>query len=175
MNLVDKAKVFAIRLHGEINHRYDGHPYWLHLEHVVEVAGRYLHLLPSASVEETVLAACWAHDIIEDCRITYNDVKRELGEEVAEIVYALTNEKGKTRKQRASVKYYAGIRATPYATFTKLCDRIANFEYSIEHESKMMEVYAKENTHFLAMLFDKRYYEMAEHLVKLEKSVKTTL
>ena len=37
----------------------------------------------------------------------------------AEIVYALTNDKGRTRKERAGEHYYAGIRETPYAPFVK--------------------------------------------------------
>ena len=40
-------------------------------------------------------------------------------------MYALTNEKGRTRAERAGVKYYEGIRAVPYAPMVKLADRMA--------------------------------------------------
>jgi len=58
------------------------------------------------------------HDSIEDARLTYNDVmkvaRNMMTEEQAlmatEIVYALTNEKGRTRAERAGEKYYQGIR-----------------------------------------------------------------
>ena len=33
------------------------------------------------------------HDVIEDCRETYNDVNKATNEEIPELAYALTNEK----------------------------------------------------------------------------------
>lgn len=102
------------------------------------------------------------HDSIEDARQSYNDVMRTgrgfLTEEQAftatEIVYALTNDKGRTRAERAGEKYYKGIRETPYAPFVKLCDRLANVTYSCTMSdngtnSHMREVYKGEMHHFL--------------------------
>ena len=75
---------------------------------------------------------------------TYNDVRkraRSLGLDeaqafmAAEIVYALTNEKGRTRAERAGVKYYEGIRAVPYAPMVKLADRMANIRFSLRQTS----------------------------------------
>ena len=105
------------------------------------------------------------HDSIEDARLTYNDVlrlaKTMLTEEQAltatEIVYALTNDKGRTRAERAGEKYYQGIRETPYAPFVKLCDRLANVTYSCSVDSgkdgsRMREVYKGEMRQFLPAL-----------------------
>ncbi|MBR1412444.1 MAG: hypothetical protein IJ577_04880, partial [Prevotella sp.] len=68
-------------------------------------------------------------------------------------VYALTNEKGRTRAERAGEKYYQGIRETPYAPFVKLCDRLANITYSCSgvdgSNLRMKEVYKSEMPHFL--------------------------
>lgn len=175
MNQKLGAMEWAIEQHAKTNHQYNGQPYSTHLKAVVDTAIEYLHLMPEEA-HETVLSACWAHDTIEDCRVTYNDVKEALGEQVAEIVYALTNEKGKNRKQRANDKYYRGIRNTPYATFVKLCDRIANFEYSINTQSKMAIMYAKENKYFCDQLVDSlngtAYVDMADYLFKLEEQAK---
>ena len=70
----------------------------------------------------------------------------------AEIVYALTNDKGRTRQERAGEKYYAGIRETPYAPFMKLCDRLANMTYSFsgtnDANNHMHRVYEREWPHF---------------------------
>ena len=72
----------------------------------------------------------------------------------AEIVYALTNDKGRTRDERAGAHYYAGIRETPYAPFVKLCDRLANMTYSFRGTDianrHMKEVYRREWPHFIA-------------------------
>ena len=151
MKILEKAREFAEYHHNGTNHKYDGKPYTYHLSMVVEVAERFIHLIP-VNKRDTVLAACWCHDTIEDCRVTYNDVKSELGEEVANIVYALTNEKGKTRKERANDKYYEGIRNTKGAVFVKLCDRIANVQYSKMTKSSMFKKYKEENPNFLSKL-----------------------
>ena len=71
----------------------------------------------------------------------------------AEIVYALTNDKGRTRAERAGERYYKGIRETPYAPFVKLADRRANFTYSCRKAGSanehMRKVYQQELPHFL--------------------------
>ena len=73
-----------------------------------------------------------------------------------EITYALTNDKGRTRAERAGEKYYQGIRETPYAPFVKLCDRLANITYSCAGTNRdnlrMKEVYKSEVPHFLASI-----------------------
>ncbi len=112
------AKEYAIQCHRDINHLYDGKPYEFHLQMVVDEFHRFKHLIP-IDAHQTVEDACWCHDLIEDCPQTYNNVKEATNENVAEIVYALTNEKGKTRKERANDKYYKGIRETEYAGFVK--------------------------------------------------------
>lgn len=113
-----------------------------------------------------VMFGAWFHDSIEDARLTYNDVRkraRSLGLDeaqafmAAEIVYALTNEKGRTRAERAGVKYYEGIRAVPYAPMVKLADRMANVRFSLRQTSdynhRMAGVYREEWPHFLASLW----------------------
>ena len=105
------------------------------------------------------------HDSIEDARMTYNDVMHEarlrMTEEQAlmatEIVYALTNDKGRTRDERAGENYYKGIRETPYAPFIKLCDRLANITYTCSIDSgkdgnRMREIYKGEMGHFLSSI-----------------------
>ena len=70
----------------------------------------------------------------------------------AEVVYALTNDKGRTRAERAGEHHYAGIRATPYAPFVKLCDRLANMTHSFTASDggnhRMRTVYQQEWEHF---------------------------
>jgi (p)ppGpp synthase/HD superfamily hydrolase len=149
-----KIIAFAIDAHNKVNHHYDHYPYSVHLSMVVMYAMKHFEdaYIPENSFE-TVINACWLHDTIEDCRLTYNDVKTIAGEEVAEIVYAVTNEKGKNRKHRANQNYYNGIRETAWATYVKLCDRLANAKYSADTNSRMLKVYRNENKDFLNSLF----------------------
>ncbi|ENA1799005.1 bifunctional (p)ppGpp synthetase/guanosine-3',5'-bis(diphosphate) 3'-pyrophosphohydrolase [Flavobacterium psychrophilum] len=146
-----KAMIFAIEAHASTNHTYDNKPYSIHLTMVANIARKYIDIIPDQCQDE-VLSACWLHDTIEDCRLTYNDIKKEFGENVAEIVYAVTNDKGKNRSERAGNKYYDGIRRTTWATFVKLCDRLANIKYSSETKSRMLQVYKKEQEKFIDCL-----------------------
>lgn len=148
MNRIINAMTLAMSSHQNTNHSYNGNPYVLHLSMVVHYAMKYINLIAEEDVDD-VIAACWLHDTIEDCRLTYNDVKNRTNEKVADIVYALTNEKGKNRAERGNEKYYKGIRETPNAVFIKLCDRLANVSYSAYSGSRMLQMYANENDKFL--------------------------
>ena len=113
---IKNAMEYAADCHIGTNQKYDTHPYTIHLKMVYDFGCKFAHLLNAGEID-TALAACWTHDTIEDTRQTYNDVKKRCGFEIAEIVYALTNEKGRTREERANEKYYSGIRALETATF----------------------------------------------------------
>ena len=168
--LAIKAEEYARKCHGETNHMYDDMPYVdAHVAKVVEVGKRFKHLIPE---EDWDLVECglWTHDIIEDTRQTHNNVSKTLSIHVAELAYALTNEKGRTRKDRANEKYYEGIRDVRYADFCKNCDRIANVEHSLTkpiEEQKMLEMYKNEHANYVRELYNKEYDEMFKYMEKL--------
>jgi len=179
---IDEIRQSAHDLHQSVNQTYgDDLPYGFHLDMVVDGIHRFGHLV--CVREEDVLPLFYAgyyHDSIEDARLTYNDVlndaRQRMTEEQAlmatEIVYALTNDKGRSRSERAGEKYYKGIRETPYAPFVKLCDRLANITYSCSHEgSRMKEVYRGEMPHFLEAInpksTDPRFLLPQEIIVEL--------
>jgi (p)ppGpp synthase/HD superfamily hydrolase len=162
--------LWCIEQHKNTNHFYDTYlPYEFHLRMVAQVAVDFIYLLKDKEKIEyiEVQLACYGHDLIEDTRVSYNDVKEALGEYAADIVYAVSNEKGKNRKERANEKYYEGIRNTSGATFVKLCDRIANVQYSKLTKSNMFEKYKTENEQFAKSLYDEKYQAMFDYLDKL--------
>jgi len=163
---IAEIKDAACKLHESVNQWYDDTlPYGHHLCMVADAAMAY-----GGEVIETkedilpVIFGAYFHDSIEDARQTYNDVmktaKRYMNEEqslmTTEIVYALTNDKGRTRSERAGEKYYEGIRTTPYAPLIKLCDRYANMSYSFhgtdDSNRHMRKVYACEWPHFISSI-----------------------
>jgi len=161
---------WCIDKHRETNHFYDKYlPYEFHLRMVAQVAVDFIHVLTGkekfAHVE--IQLACYGHDLIEDCRCSYNDVRENLGAIAADIVYAVTNEKGRNRAERGNERYYDGIKNTPGATFVKLCDRIANVQYSKLTKSKMFEMYKKENKQFVQRLMNVHYILMFDYLDSL--------
>lgn len=161
---------WCVEQHKNTNHFYDKYlPYQFHLQMVVQAFEDFKHLLPKdlITTEEeeyqniwvikditnhTIRMACWGHDLIEDTRTSYNDIQNRLGVFVADIIYAVSNEKGKTRKERANDKYYEGIRNTKGAVFVKLCDRIANVQYSKMTKSSMFKKYKEETPEFISRL-----------------------
>jgi len=167
MPLAKAAEEFARKAHKDTNHTYDGKPYdEAHLQAVVNVFHRFKYLIPEAD-QDMVEGGCWTHDTIEDARKTFNDVMKACGPEIAEIAYALTNEKGRNRKERANSKYYRGIRDTRYATFVKFCDRIANIEHGLSAGGHMVDGYRKEHEHFMDELYTPEYDPMVKHMEKL--------
>ena len=163
---------WVLAQHRDTNHMYDKYlPYEFHLRMVVEVAKKFQNLITYKADLDSVILGAWGHDLIEDTRVSYNDVKEELGGMAADIVYACSNEKGKNRKERANFRYYDGIRTTPYAVFVKLCDRIANVQYSKMSGSRMFEMYRKENTDFMVQLgwAESKNHEYEEMFVYLSK------
>jgi len=158
-NIKDKAEFYACKMHGLCHQMYDTHPYRFHLRGVVDVAKEFIHLIPVKD-RDTVIAGSWSHDLIEDAGVTYNDVLKNTNLIVAEYSYALTNDKGRNRAERANPGYYYGIRIYKHASFIKLCDRIANVRYGIEHKSKMVNMYKKEYESFRKELYDGRWEEM---------------
>lgn len=160
--VIEEIKLAAWALHESVGQTYDkNQPYGVHLSMVADAAMKYGYEVV-AKEEDVVplMFAAYYHDGIEDARLTYNDVTAvarkymdaEQAYMAAEIVYALTNDKGRTRQERAGEKYYAGIRETPYAPFMKLCDRLANMTYSFsgtnDANNHMHRVYESEWPHF---------------------------
>lgn len=163
-HIIKKAKEFSTQNHDMINHQYGMNSYSFHLQMVYDFAMKYIHLIEE-DLRNEVLASCWMHDDLEDCYfINYNDIKVIFGEKIAEIVYACTNEKGRTRKERANEKYYEGIRNCMGAAFVKICDRLANASYSKIANNGMKDVYKKENENFKNMLYQTEYDEMFKEL-----------
>lgn len=148
----------AGQIHSDVNQDYDGKPYIHHLLSVRMWAMEYLPYV-CEKVDDVIPIVFGAlfHDTIEDARLTYNDVMKiakeymtdEQSYTATEIVYALTNEKGRNRHERANDKYYQGIRECKYAPLVKAADRLANYNYAKSTHSKMEKCYQKEMMDFV--------------------------
>ena len=160
---LEQIRSMAHQIHESVNQFYDGDkPYGYHLDMVAKEVYAYGHLVLVGEADLLPLfMGAWFHDSIEDARVSYNDVKKialkfgltkEQAFLASEIVYALTNEKGRNRKERAGKRYYEGIRNTPYAPFVKMCDRMANIRYSCGCYNmgnlRMAKVYEDEMPYF---------------------------
>ena len=166
MPVIHEIRNDAHALHAGVNHAYDRiRPYGFHLDMVVNWVRSYVEEV--CKDEQDLLPiyfAAFYHDSIEDARLSYNDVMKTASQWMdkeqaflaTEIVYALTNEKGRNRAERANEKFYEGIRAVPYAPFVKLADRLANTLYAFSKGTadslRMSKVYREELPRFLEAL-----------------------
>lgn len=85
MNLVEKALIFATHAHEGQTRKDERTPYILHPVEVASIAS-------SLTEDEEVLAACILHDTIEDTDTTEEDILREFGAKVCELVAGDTEE-----------------------------------------------------------------------------------
>ncbi len=138
------------------NQKYHGYiPYSFHLE-VVEhtVMDEMEYNWPGIADNDALLLRFTAlgHDLIEDARVSYNDIKFEVneclrdgyGEQVAEMIFLCTEMRGRNRFERHSDQFYAELFENPYATYVKLCDNLANIRFSKLAGSNMQVAYKKE-------------------------------
>lgn len=166
MKTAEEVREWAYNEHNSVGHKYSNFEYSYHLSMVASFAEKFKEYINDEDFD-IVLKACYCHDILEDTRNTYNDLKKVVGDEVAEIAYALTNEKGRNRKERASDKYYSEMRHVPYACLVKLFDVCANMIFSNTMDKSMFNMYKKELPEKLKKLEAKRYPKIVEYLENL--------
>ena len=170
----------------ECNQKYDEFPYSHHLDSVETIGNIYMHLIPddlieqeyvhhhrNASLRDVVRYGLISHDSIEDARLTYNDIftvahkylkNRKAAGMVADIVYCVTDEKGKNRKERKNDKYYRELKANKLAIFVKLCDIAANTTFSKTSGSSMYKKYKSEFPSLKEKLYLEEYKELFNHI-----------
>lgn len=159
--LYKEARMVAVKAHS--NQSYDKiFPYEKHLDDVVDVLKRF-------GFSGKFIIAGYLHDTMEDDGLSYKNISNYFGEEVAEIVYCVTDEFGRNREEKKK-KTLPKTATNPDAIIVKLADRIAN----IEHGGKV-EMYNKEFYKFKEILLPNSPYEATrmwdylEVLLKIEK------
>lgn len=134
-----EAKVMAFDAH--IGQMYGSHDYSVHLVHVTDT------LLRFGFDDPILLAAGWLHDALEDTDLTREQIEATCGQRVAEIVWRVTDEPGKNRRERKRLTY-PKIAGSQDALVIKLADRIANVSESFRNNTGLLEMYKKEYPEF---------------------------
>lgn len=146
MKLKEKAINIAKKYHGE--QMYGNVNYVYHLLKCAEVAEE-LHL------NNDIIVACILHDIIEDTSASYKNIHDKFNTTIADIVYSVTCELGKTRRERKE-NTYPKIRKSDDAILVKICDRIANIRFSKGSSESKLSMYLKESKEFFANVISDR-------------------
>jgi len=147
---VRAALEFAAQAHGRIDQRrkYTFEPY---IVHPVEVARLTLRYDPR--IESLMAALC--HDVLEDTPVTYDELVREFGDEVAHLVGELTDVATKAdgnRAARNAIECARLARASSQAKTIKLMDIASNVRSVVTHDPKFARVYLPEKAEQLKAL-----------------------
>jgi (p)ppGpp synthase/HD superfamily hydrolase len=140
----EEAQRMALNAHQ--GQRYGAFSYDYHLGEVVKTlleSGVTLHDPKTAPI----LVAAWLHDSLEDTNLDYELIRDRFGDEVAELVWRVTDEPGQNRKERKAATYLK-TRQDEKAIALKLADRIANVRASKQNNPKLFRMYAKEQPEF---------------------------
>lgn len=153
------VRAFADAVHAE--QYYNGGPYSIHLDHVVELVAEIYPTDPELA------CAAYLHDVLEDGRkagITPNDLRGlpDVTERVLRIVQAVTRGPG-TRRKTIPAALEATRNAGPDAILVKLADRMANVESCWDNRDSRLFMYYREYLDFRAAL----YAESDTHLAAL--------
>lgn len=138
--MIEDAQLYAKQAHaGQFYGK--GEEYYFHLESTWKIAVDYNLRMP-------IQVACWLHDTIEDTKVTYKQLLDNFNFEIAELVYAVTDELGRNRKERKKKTFPKIIKYGKDAALLKLCDRVANIHYSKTQDKKLFDMYRKEHIEF---------------------------
>ena len=80
-DLLDRAIIFAVKAHHNTERRGKGFPYIVHPMEAVEIVA-------TITPDQELLAAAALHDTIEDTDVTVEDIRREFGDRIADLVHA---------------------------------------------------------------------------------------
>ena len=75
----DKAALFAINAHANTERRGKGFPYIIHPMEAAEIVATITN-------DQEILAAAMLHDVIEDCDVSIEEIRKEFGDRVAALV-----------------------------------------------------------------------------------------
>lgn len=150
MDIVEKARLYATAAHAAVGQvrKYTGEPYIVHPIEVAEIVSTVAHT-------PEMLAAAYLHDVVEDTKVTVDDIRAEFGPVIASYVHWLTNPSKKVDGNRAFRKALDRdyIQHAPANVHTiKLADLISNTRTIVLHDPKFAKVFLEEKRLLLEVL-----------------------
>ena len=149
LSVVVKAYNFAEMAHSNAQTRFSGERYFVHPYNVALI-------LADLHVDVQTIAAGLLHDVVEDTGITYDEIKKEFGEEIANMVDGVTKlskvkYRNKEERQAESLrKMIVAMSKDIRVVIIKLADRLHNIrtlqympvEKQYQKAMETIEIYA---------------------------------
>ena len=149
LELVARARQFAIDAHGAIDHRrkYSGEPYHVHLERVAA-------MVEAAGGDAETIAAAWLHDVVEDTPTTFAQLEQLFGPSVASLVEAMTDVPHSlgNRAKRKEIDRARLAAADARVHNVKLADLTDNLRDICRHDKHFGRVFLKEANALMRVL-----------------------
>jgi len=145
---VKKAKQFATKVHGGVyrkglNEKGEKIPYIVHPDSVAKI----VHSVKNSKRIADLIAASYLHDTVQDTDVTFEDIEKEFGELVMNIVKELTSNKEKLEiSGKEEYLIDKMINMSSWALVIKLADRyhnLSDFEAIVKSGDKKRLKWAK--------------------------------
>jgi (p)ppGpp synthase/HD superfamily hydrolase len=140
---LENIRSYAKICYDEANCKYDGSNYFVHIEMVVGLIDSHRNIFKSKEDISATLGAAYCHDLMEDAKQTYNDIRKSCGKEVADITLGVTDVPAENRLMKHLLTMGKTVR-DHRAIILKMCDMLGNAMYSKEHGSRMYRIYVEE-------------------------------
>ena len=140
LSLTERATRLAVQAHDGQVRKEGGVSYITHPFAVTLILARN-------DFPEAVLAAGLTHDVLEDTEVTEAELREELGDEVTDMVLAVTNDDSLSWKEK-KLKYIESVRnASEGAKAVSTADKIHNAQSLIaNHAEKGTDIWRNFNT-----------------------------
>jgi (p)ppGpp synthase/HD superfamily hydrolase len=131
MNDVSKiAKAFHFAAEKHSDQRRKGTRAEPYVNHVAEVAA--LLAEHTGGRDTDLIVAGLLHDTVEDVDVTYEEIEKEFGANVAHLVSEVTDDKSLPKAERKRLQIEHAAHASPRAKMLKIADKTANLRTLLE-------------------------------------------
>ena len=147
-DLLDRAIIFAVKAHAGTERRGKGFPYIVHPMEAVEIVS-------TITPDQELLAAAALHDVVEDTQISADDLRREFGDRIADLVVAesdvftegVSEEDSWHARKRAAIERLS--RASRDAKIVAMGDKLSNMraiarDYAVQGDKLWSIFHAKD-------------------------------
>jgi guanosine-3',5'-bis(diphosphate) 3'-pyrophosphohydrolase len=139
-DLLNRAYVFGVKAHGN-QKRDSGDPYF---SHPLEVAG----ILTDLNLDEATIVTALLHDTIEDTEASYEEIQKQFGKEIADLVNGVTKlsklelQSEETKQAENFRKFMLAMSHDVRVLIVKLADRLHNMRTlrSIKKEDRRKRI-----------------------------------
>lgn len=144
-DMVMRAFEFAKEKHRSQVRKGSGLPYIVHPEMVMELCKKFV-----PDCDDIMLAASLLHDTLEDTKTTYEEIKNNFGQEVADIVQELTSDEEELNKLgKAQYLTDKMNKISDKAKTIKLLDRLHNLK-DIPKDGNWFKKYSEQTKYILS-------------------------